>query len=92
MKLSRRMLLFVSFVSLVVVQIADARGGGGYRGGGSKGGHRSSGHVSVNSYTKRNGTHVQSHKRTNPNSSKRDNWSSKGNNNPYTGKEGTKEP
>lgn len=45
---------------------------------------------SVHGYTKKNGTHVQSYKRTSPNHTQRDNWSSTGNVNPYTGKAGTK--
>lgn len=43
-------------------------------------------------YSKRNGTYVAPHRQANPNSTQRDNWSSKGNSNPYTGKKGTKEP
>lgn len=41
------------------------------------------------SYTKK-GTYKQSHYRTSSNKSKADNWSTKGNTNPYTGKKGTK--
>ncbi|MDO8714053.1 MAG: hypothetical protein Q7K13_06195 [Polynucleobacter sp.] len=47
---------------------------------------------SVRGYTKKDGTYVAPHKRTNPNGTQRDNWSSKPNYNPYTGKEGKKEP
>jgi hypothetical protein len=46
--------------------------------------------VYVHSYTRKNGTHVQAHYRTSPNHTKSDNWSTKGNVNPYTGKKGTK--
>jgi hypothetical protein len=46
----------------------------------------------VSGYTKSNGTHVQSHMKTNSNHTQRDNWSSKPNTNPYTGKRGTKTP
>ncbi|HKQ90860.1 MAG TPA: hypothetical protein VJZ77_09270 [Blastocatellia bacterium] len=46
----------------------------------------------VRGYTKRDGTRVESHRRTRPNSTERDNWSSKGNTNPDTGKRGTKTP
>lgn len=42
------------------------------------------------SYVTKKGTYVPSHRATNPNKSKADNWSSKGNSNPYTGKNGTK--
>jgi hypothetical protein len=47
---------------------------------------------SVQGYTKKDGTYVAPHQRTNPNGTQRDNWSSKPNYNPYTGKEGKKEP
>lgn len=44
--------------------------------------------VYVRSYTKKDGTVVDAHHRTSPNTTKSDNWSTKGNTNPYTGKEG----
>lgn len=47
---------------------------------------------SVRGYAKKDGTYVAPHQRTNPNGTQRDNWSSKPNYNPYTGKEGKKEP
>lgn len=40
-------------------------------------------------YTK-SGSYRQSHYRTSPNRTKSDNWSTKGNVNPYTGKKGYK--
>jgi len=46
---------------------------------------------SVRGSVHRNGTYVPPHRATNPNATKRDNYSSKGNVNPYTGKEGTKD-
>jgi hypothetical protein len=46
----------------------------------------------VRGYTKRDGTRVESHRRTSPNKTERDNWSTKGNTNPDTGKKGTKTP
>ena len=45
-------------------------------------------HVKVKAYYKSNGTYVPSHYRTAPNSSNRDNFSTLGNTNPYTGKSG----
>jgi hypothetical protein len=45
----------------------------------------------VNGHFKKDGTYVQPHRATNPNQTQRDNWSSKPNVNPYTGKPGTKE-
>lgn len=46
----------------------------------------------VNGYYKKDGTYVAPHYRSSPNSSTYDNWSTKGNTNPYTGKKGTKDP
>lgn len=46
----------------------------------------------VNGYYKSNGTYVQPHYRSNANTTTLDNWSTKGNVNPYTGKKGTKSP
>ncbi len=42
----------------------------------------------VKSYTRKDGTFVQGHYRTNPNSTNRDNYSTLGNTNPHTGKPG----
>lgn len=52
----------------------------------------SGGSHSVRGHVKKDGTYVQPHRATNPNNTQRDNWSSKPNVNPYTGKQGTKEP
>ena len=48
--------------------------------------------VKVDAYTKKDGTRVEEHHRTKPNGTKVDNYSTKGNTNPYTGKEGKKDP
>lgn len=66
----------------------------------AKGGHSGSrassssysGSHATRSYTRSNGTYVAPSHATNPNSTKADNWSTKGNTNPHTGKAGTKEP
>lgn len=50
------------------------------------------GPVRVNGYYKKNGTYVEPHYRSSPNSTPLDNWSTKGNSNPYTGEEGEKNP
>lgn len=47
-----------------------------------------SNHVYVNGYYRSNGTYVKGHYRTAPNSTNRDNFSTYGNYNPYTGKSG----
>ena len=44
----------------------------------------------VNGYYRSNGTYVQGYYRTKANNTIRDNYSTKGNINPYTGKSGTK--
>jgi hypothetical protein len=46
----------------------------------------------VRGYTTKSGTYVMPHRQTNPNSTKFDNWSTKGNVNPYTGRVGAKSP
>jgi hypothetical protein len=44
----------------------------------------------VRSYTKKNGARVTAHDRSTKDTSKTNNWSTKGNSNPETGKTGTK--
>lgn len=46
----------------------------------------------VNGYYKQNGTYVQGHYRSAPNDTKLDNYSTRGNTNPYTGSQGTADP
>ena len=46
--------------------------------------------VYVNPYFKKNGTYVQGHYRSNPDGNFYNNWSTKGNINPYTGSYGTR--
>ncbi len=60
--------------------------------GGSSGKSSSSGGSShsVKGYTKKDGTYVAPSHATNPDSTKSNNWSQKGNVNPHTGKEGEK--
>lgn len=66
---------------LLGAQAASARGGGGGGHGGSHG---------VHGYFRSNGTYVAPHNATNPNGTRIDNWSTKGNVNPHTGQPGTK--
>lgn len=47
------------------------------------------GSTRVKGYTKKDGTYVQPHMRTTPDSSRLNNWSTQGNTNPYNGKSGT---
>ena len=48
--------------------------------------------VYVQGHTKKDGTYVAPHYRSNPDSNVYNNWSTKGNVNPYTGQAGTKNP
>jgi hypothetical protein len=50
------------------------------------------GDVYVHGYTRSNGTYVAPYYRSDPNNTTNDNWSTKGNMNPYTGQSGTKNP
>lgn len=50
------------------------------------------GNTYVRGYVKRNGTYVKPHFKTIPNNTLLDNYSTKGNINPYTGKKGTIDP
>jgi len=81
----------IFLATLVMAVSVNAKGG---HTGGSH--HSSAGHVnsqnhSVKGYTKRDGTQVAPSHATNPNGTRSDNYSHKGNVNPYTGKEGTKQ-
>lgn len=80
------MLLVVASVTLLSVS-AEAKG---RRGGATGSGKVSSSVHTTRSYVKKNGTVVRGYKATNPNGTQRDNFSAKGNVNPYTGKAGTK--
>lgn len=46
----------------------------------------------VNGYTRSDGTYVQGYHRSSPNHTQHDNYSTKGNVNPYTGEKGYKTP
>src|SRR2546428_1010848 len=48
--------------------------------------------VYVHGYMRRDGTHVQPHMRSAPDSSYNNNWSTAPNVNPYTGQQGTRAP
>lgn len=85
--------------SVAVIAISVALSGSVYARGSSFGSHSSfksdyssgsrSDH-SVSGYTRSNGTYVRPSHATNPDSTRNNNYSTKGNVNPYTGKSGTK--
>ena len=73
----------ILFIAACAVSMgAYAKGSGSAR--------SSSGSHSVSGHTTKNGTLVSPHHATNPDNTKTNNWSHKGNVNPYTGKKGTK--
>lgn len=92
------LLVCIALLGLPLTALARGVGGhsgghgGGYSSHGFHSGHSSSSSVHVRGYTKRNGTYVTAHHRSAPDHSKANNWSAKGNVNPYTGKGGTKNP
>lgn len=76
---------FITFAISLVLAIVPLAAPAKKAPSSSGGSHTVKGHV------KKDGTYVQPHRATNPNQTQRDNWSSKPNVNPYTGKPGTKE-
>lgn len=68
--------------------LCGASGSAVAQGWSSYGGYGSSGQHQTQGYTNHNGTYVQPHMQTNPNGTINDNWSTRGNTNPYTGQPG----
>lgn len=83
---------FLVLSVFICSQTTFARGYSGYKA--YKGSYRKSyGSTQVRGYYKRrSGSHVAPHWRTLPDSSRYNNWSTKGNVNSYTGKRGTRNP
>jgi hypothetical protein len=91
-------------VGLLVLGFASSAGAGrhGGGGGGSHSSHSSRSHAgssgtgssssshAVRGYTTKRGTHVAPHRQTNPDHTKRNNYQTKGNVNPWNGKTGTR--
>jgi hypothetical protein len=73
-------------ISLMVSDPAEARKSSSSSGYGT--GSKSSS-TSVKGYTKKNGKYVAPARRSTPDSTTRNNWSTKPNTNPYTGRQGT---
>ena len=73
-------------ICLMVSDPAEARKSSSSSGYGT--GSKSSS-TSVKGYTKKNGTYVAPARRSTPDSTTRNNWSTKPNTNPYTGRQGT---
>lgn len=81
--MTKRILSLLLLLALLPVLTSAQRGGRGS-------GHSSGGSTYVHGYTRSNGTYVAPHYRSAPDGNFYNNWSTKGNVNPYTGEEGTK--
>ena len=91
----KKLLLLIILLSLAsttsYAQRGGGRGGGGSHSSSSSGSRSSSGGtVHVRGYYRKDGTYVAPHERSAPDGDFDNNWSTKGNVNPYTGKEGTR--
>lgn len=84
----------MKLTSLAAIALATFASAVEARGGHSYGGrsYSRSSSVSVRGYTTRRGTYVAPSHRTGPDHTRVNNWSSRPNVNPYTGKRGTKNP
>ncbi|MDE1150481.1 MAG: hypothetical protein PW843_28365 [Azospirillaceae bacterium] len=81
----------VALCGLALSSTAEARGHGGHSGHSHARSHRSYSHDHyVRPHVTKRGTYVHGHMQTNPNKTRNDNYSTKGNTNPYTGQSGTK--
>lgn len=78
----KKKVVVVSLALCVTAMVAQTKG----RSAGSSDPYYVAPHVT------KQGTFVEGHMKTAPNGTKLDNYSTKGNVNPYTGKEGTKDP
>lgn len=96
--MKRICLIVAIMVSLTVFCFGEAFARGGSRGGslrlGGFSGFKgfSSRTVPVRPHIRNNGTFVMPHFRTSPNATIKDNWSTRPNINPFTGKGGTRNP
>lgn len=81
----KKAVIAAAYVLFAVSAFAQSGYGGGSYGQNNES-HYTRGHY------RRNGTYVEGHRSSNPNNTTSDNWSTKGNYNPYTGKQGTRNP
>ena len=91
--------ILAAVIAVSITLPVYARGGGSHGGSHSGGAHSSpratgtgsnSSRTHVSAYTKKDGTRVQAHDRSKADRTKSNNWSTKANVNPETGKAGTK--
>ena len=83
-----------AIAAMLLISASTFAKGGSHGGGHSHktatGTGASSSRQHVSGYTKHDGTHVDTHNRSTKDQTKTNNWSTKGNTNPDTGKPGTK--
>lgn len=92
------LLVIAMMFSITLSSVAEARKSSGYSPKSYSSKSTSSGYgtgskatsTGVRGYNKQNGTYVAPARRSTPDSSKSNNWSTKPNTNPYTGKTGTR--
>lgn len=82
----RTFLVVAAVVAGVSAAQAESYGYGGYGTGSNTRGH------SVQGSFNNNGSYTQPHYRSNPNNTQLDNYSTRGNTNPFTGSSGTRSP
>jgi hypothetical protein len=86
----RILVIGVAFALVSTAAVARGGGHGGYHFGSSHSFSHATGEHYVSGYFRSNGTHVSGHYQTNPNATRNDNYSTRGNVNPHTGEPGTK--
>lgn len=88
------MRIWVAGIALALLSTNATAKGGGHGGYHFSSSHSSSYHATgehyVSGYVRSNGTYVSGHYQTNANSTRNDNYSTRGNINPHTGEPGTK--
>lgn len=84
----RKFVIGFAFATLATSAIASP--GGSFHFGTSRSSSHSTGEHYVSGYVRSNGTYVGGHYQTNPNVTRNDNYSTRGNMNPHTGEPGTK--
>jgi hypothetical protein len=91
MRITFAIILLVASVATASAQNRGLYGNNSGSFGGDGTGSNSNSHSS-SGYVTNNGTYVQPHQSTNPNSTQYDNYNTRGNVNPYTGAVGTRSP
>ena len=81
--------LIVALV-LVTASAASFAKGGGHSGAAAPGTGSKSSSTHVNGYVKKDGTYVAPHDKSSPDKTFENNWTTKGNDNPTTGANGTR--